>query len=144
MSIFPACSSYVYIYLIYNSVNVYPLILSRYVYVYNAYNIIKSYYSNHSELDGNRDGFKFSHSSSWPAIHNVSSSRSTVCQGSTLLQFLLQNQTKAKSIYMIPTMSSNPSFSALWPSNSHPIHRPSCYHLTITQSSMPFWQLLTP
>ena len=34
------------------------------------------------------------------------------------------------------TMSSNPSFSAPCPSNSHPIHRPSCYRLTIIQSSM--------
>ena len=33
-------------------------------------------------------------------------------------------------------MSSNPSFSAPCPSNSHPIHRPACYHLTIIQSSM--------
>ena len=41
---------------------------------------------------------------------------------------------------MIPTMSSNPSFSAPCPSNSHPIHRLSCYHLTIAQSSMSSWQ----
>ena len=54
------------------------------------------------------------------------------------------NPMKAISIYVISTMSSNPSFSAPWLSNSHSIHRPSCYQLTITQSSMSFWHLCTP
>ena len=104
----------------------------------------------------NQHGFKFSHSSSWPAIHNVSSSRATVCQGSTLLQFCYKIQQKPNqstwyqpwavthlsplSGHPIPTLFTDPPVT-IWPSSKvacsfgnylHP--RPNLLHVHVTSA----------